>query len=161
MTTYTQELKDELHMQREFESLDEIAVLSFVYTDTHFKKLSYSFFSNYSLTDVQFNILMILWDRKGEHLRQFELADLLVVNRASLGGVIDTMVTRGLVERQPDPVDRRAKVVAMTVKGNKLYKEVRTPYYEQMKELLSVLSNKDKIDLIQIMSKLRTAIKNK
>ena len=41
------------------------------------------------------------------------LAELLGVTKQAAGQVVDEMVERGLVERRPDPHDRRAKLLAI------------------------------------------------
>jgi DNA-binding MarR family transcriptional regulator len=45
------------------------------------------------------------------------LADLLGVSKQAVGPVVDEMVGLGLVDRSPDPVDRRAKLLALTDRG--------------------------------------------
>jgi DNA-binding MarR family transcriptional regulator len=38
----------------------------------------------------------------------------------SMGELIDTLEQRGYVERQPDPADRRARLVCLTSKGRQM-----------------------------------------
>jgi DNA-binding MarR family transcriptional regulator len=45
------------------------------------------------------------------------LADLLGVSKQAVGPVIDEMVALGLVDRSPDPADRRAKLLVLTDRG--------------------------------------------
>src|SRR3954466_12934297 len=45
------------------------------------------------------------------------LADLLGVTKQAVAPVVDEMVALGLVERGPDPADRRAKRLALTDRG--------------------------------------------
>jgi MarR family transcriptional regulator for hemolysin len=56
---------------------------------------------------------------------QRELARLLGVDGATLVSTIDRLAAAGLVERQPDPHDRRVKLVALTAKGRALAAEVQ------------------------------------
>lgn len=56
---------------------------------------------------------------------QRELARLLSVDGATLVSTIDRLAAAGLVERQPDPHDRRVKLVALTAKGRALAAEVQ------------------------------------
>jgi DNA-binding MarR family transcriptional regulator len=39
------------------------------------------------------------------------------VSKQAVGPVVDEMVALGLVERSPDPADRRAKLLALTERG--------------------------------------------
>jgi DNA-binding MarR family transcriptional regulator len=45
------------------------------------------------------------------------LAELLGVTKQAVGPVVDEMAGLGLVERRPDPADRRAKLLALTDRG--------------------------------------------
>jgi DNA-binding MarR family transcriptional regulator len=45
------------------------------------------------------------------------LAELLDVTKQAVAPVVDEMAGLGLVERRPDPADRRAKLLALTERG--------------------------------------------
>lgn len=51
---------------------------------------------------------------------QTKLASQLDVGKVALGGLIDRLEQVGMVERRPDPVDRRVKRVFLTKDGKKL-----------------------------------------
>ena len=51
---------------------------------------------------------------------QTDLADRLGIGRAAIGSVIDRLQSRGLVERQPNPDDRRVWLVTITDAGAEL-----------------------------------------
>jgi DNA-binding MarR family transcriptional regulator len=40
-------------------------------------------------------------------------------------GIVDRLEARGLVERQPDPADRRVKVAAATAEGRRVARSLR------------------------------------
>lgn len=56
---------------------------------------------------------------------QTHLADRLGIGRASIGSVIDRLEQRDLVERHPDPADRRVWRVEITSTGRELAKQIR------------------------------------
>ncbi|WP_170952701.1 MULTISPECIES: MarR family winged helix-turn-helix transcriptional regulator [Rhodobacter] len=56
--------------------------------------------------------------REARPYRQKELAEHLDIEGPTLVRVLDTLVARGFVERAEDPVDRRAKLVSVTVAGH-------------------------------------------
>ena len=63
------------------------------------------------LTAAQFNVLNLLAGcGDGAGLSQRELADLLVVDRSNVTGLIDRMETAGWVRRADDPSDRKSVV---------------------------------------------------
>src|SRR5258708_514701 len=45
------------------------------------------------------------------------LAERAQITKQSMGEVVDYMEKRGYVERIPDPVDKRAKIVRLTARG--------------------------------------------
>lgn len=56
-------------------------------------------------------------------LTQVDLAHRIGTGRANLGVTVDSLVTRGLVERQADPDDRRVWLVALTAAGERVWME--------------------------------------
>ncbi|MGE0585533.1 MAG: MarR family winged helix-turn-helix transcriptional regulator [Flavobacteriaceae bacterium] len=50
---------------------------------------------------------------------QTELAEIMDVGKVTVGGLMDHLEAAGLVERRPDPHDRRAKRVHITENGHK------------------------------------------
>lgn len=77
------------------------------------------------ITRSQFWALVNIARYSKEGIAQTELAKLMSVGKVSLGGLIDRMESSGLLERLPDPVDRRAKKVFMTDKGEELLHEIQ------------------------------------
>ena len=55
-----------------------------------------------------------------------EIAQLAVLDRSSLGRLLDDMQRDGLVERAPLPDDRRALAVRLTGKGRAVFEETRS-----------------------------------
>jgi DNA-binding MarR family transcriptional regulator len=122
-------LKTEIALNREFVDTREAAFLSLLYTYVRVERVGRRFFGSHGITDTQFNTLMILYDYRDRALRQNDLAELLVVNRASIGAVLDRLERARWVRREEDPDDRRAWFVRMTDQGMAKLKEVRGPYY--------------------------------
>lgn len=64
------------------------------------------------LTFVQARVLVNISRKEG--IRQVDLADLLEMQPISLVHLIDQLAENGLVERRPDPTDRRAYQLFLT-----------------------------------------------
>lgn len=60
-----------------------------------------------------------------EGIRLTSLADAALMTKQSMGYLVDDLETLGYVERVPDPTDRRAKVVRLTVRGRAVEETVR------------------------------------
>ncbi|MEH2513219.1 MarR family transcriptional regulator for hemolysin [Nitrobacteraceae bacterium AZCC 1564] len=74
--------------------------------------------------------------RIGKRVRQGELAEEIGIEGPSLVRIIDLLAAEGLVERQEDPSDRRAKMLQITPRGEakvdeiqKVLRKVRTELY--------------------------------
>jgi MarR family transcriptional regulator for hemolysin len=64
------------------------------------------------LTDATW--LPLLYLNRAGSVRQGELADYLGLDRSSVVRLIDTLAAQGLVRRQDDPGDRRARRIVLT-----------------------------------------------
>jgi DNA-binding MarR family transcriptional regulator len=53
----------------------------------------------------------------GQPLSPTEIAERLIVTTASVTSLLDTLERRGLVERRPDPTDRRKLLIVITPDG--------------------------------------------
>lgn len=151
-------LSAEISLNRPFESLAEGAFLSLVRTWQALEQSGRAFFPRFDITEAQFNVLMILDDYRGRAFRQHELADLLVVNRASAGSVLERMERNGWIERVPDPEDRRAMRVTMTRAGKAKIEEVRSPYYRLMARIFAEQDESDLKSLILCCDRVRAGL---
>src|SRR5437764_12736183 len=113
----------EISLNRPFEGLQEAALLAYVWTWQRLEQLGREFFAAFDLTGAQFDVLMILVDYPQRSFRQHELAQLLVVNRATAGSVLERMERKALIARSPDPQDRRAMRVSLTRKGRRVLEQ--------------------------------------
>ena len=71
------------------------------------------------LTRAQWLMLTRLYRRPGTS--QTELAEMLEVDRASAGRMIDRMEKGGWVERRADPIDRRVKRLHLTAEARRVH----------------------------------------
>lgn len=58
---------------------------------------------------------------------QRDLSQLLRIERATLSGVVATLVRKGLVEQVPDAVDQRQRVLSVTDAGRSLWADLPDP----------------------------------
>jgi DNA-binding MarR family transcriptional regulator len=91
-----------------------------------------------------------------EGIRPGELAEHLRVAPRSVTDVVDALEARGLVERRPDPTDRRATVLALTASGRALVAEVDTARRADAHTYFSRLSERDRASLRRILTTLDT-----
>lgn len=151
-------LQKELKLKQPLASLNHEALLSLVRTSTLMQKLSNRFFSRFELTDVQFNILMILKDHGADGLSQQELSEQLVVGKSNVVGLVDRLEKAGYVKRTPHPSDRRFNQIVLAPKGAKLERRVEQTYFEEVDRMMNVLTGSEKRVLIHAMEKIRQYI---
>ena len=58
---------------------------------------------------------------------QRDLGQLLRIERATLSGIVATLVRKGLVDQIPDSVDQRQRVLRLSAAGVKLWKDLPDP----------------------------------
>ena len=66
---------------------------------------------------------MLLIDRAGTRLS--DLAQRAAITKQAMMQVVDDLVSEGMVRREPDPSDARAKMVKLTAKGLRQRAEAR------------------------------------
>lgn len=95
------------------------------------------------VTRSQWWVLANLSRHGGEGTMQTELAKVMDVGKVTLGGLIDRLETAGLVKRQADPEDRRAKRVVMTPKGTKLLADIQEIAFEVNGKIMNGIAKND------------------
>jgi DNA-binding MarR family transcriptional regulator len=91
--------------------------------------------NNIGLTFEMYQIMSSLWKTDG--IKQQELADRTLKDKASLTCLIDNLTKRKLVTRSEDPADRRSKLITLTEKGKNLGNEVE-PLVVELYETVSL-----------------------
>jgi MarR family transcriptional regulator, lower aerobic nicotinate degradation pathway regulator len=59
--------------------------------------------------------------------RQRDLGRLLKLERATLSGIVATLVRKGLIDQVPDTVDQRQRTLLITAAGRKLWDDLPDP----------------------------------
>jgi len=153
-------LERELRLKQPLASTNHEALLSLVRTSSLMQKLSDRFFSRFGLTDVQFNILMILKEHGSAGLSQQELSEHLIVTKSNVVGLIDRLERAGYVRRVAHPSDRRFNQIVLTPKGEKLESKVERSYFKEVDKMMNVLGAAEKKAVIKAMERIRQYIIN-
>lgn len=150
-------LKEELKLKKGFDYLEHEALLNIYYTTTSLKKRADGFFKRLGLTDVQFNVLMLLTYQGGSEdgLSQAQLSEMMLVNRANITTLIDRMEKAGLVARTSDSADRRTNIIKMTAKGKKLFVKAEPLYARLVGQIMAGFKQGELKNLIASLEKTR------
>ena len=150
-------LKEELGLKRGFKVLEHEAVLNIYFTASKLKKRADEFFRKFNLTDVQFNVMMLLHYQSdnGGGLSQAQLSKMMLVNRANITPLIDRMERAELVTRNSS-ADRRYNIIKMTERGKKLFGKVEPLYGKLVVEKMSAIKKGEQKQLIAVLEKVRS-----
>ena len=111
-------------------------------------------FSEYGLTTEQHAVLMVI-KHIGPPVRITDIALWLDRSVNSVSMIVDRMVKAGLVRRTRDRKDRRTVFVTITSEAEKAFVPATAAGWELIQEILSPLSDKDRLTLIRLLETLR------
>jgi MarR family transcriptional regulator, transcriptional regulator for hemolysin len=83
---------------------------------------------------------------------QSDLANLLDLGKAALGGLVDRLESSGFIERRPDDKDRRVKRVYLSAKGTHTVKEMRLRSHEMSERILNGLDHQQRLALAGMLA---------
>ena len=111
----------------------------------------------FDLTPSSGLVLGILADL-GEPLPPNKIAERLIISRASVTSLLDSLERRGYVRRAPHSTDRRMLLIELTDAGRQVAHDFRLLVHQHQKTWMSVLSEQEKSQLIDILHRLQTAL---
>lgn len=85
-------------------------------------------------------------------MSQTDLAEVLELGRAALGGLVDRLEALELVRRESTPTDRRAKLVFLTEKGRKMIVTMRGQSDRMSEAILDGLNEDDRQRLTELLT---------
>jgi MarR family transcriptional regulator for hemolysin len=144
------------NLRREFAFvLNDVARLLRTYADQQARQ--------FGMTRAQWAVLARLEHAEG--LKQSELADMLDLQPITLTRLVDRLCVHGLIERRPDPDDRRAKRLYLTAQARPLMNRLADLGAEMMDTVLEGLDIKTveqmTVDLDKTKENLRNATSKK
>jgi DNA-binding MarR family transcriptional regulator len=87
-----------------------------------------------------------------------EIADRLIITRATVTGLIDSLQRREYVQRCPHPSDRRMTLVEITERGREVANAFRPIVHQQEKEWIGALNKQEQQQLIDSLHRLQTVL---
>jgi DNA-binding MarR family transcriptional regulator len=115
-------------------------------------------FSHFGLTFGEYEVLAALVRSGPPHrMSPTQLVGALVLSSGAMTNRIDRVEAAGLVQRLPDPDDRRGTLVALTDRGRRVVDEALRAHLENEERLLSALSAGERRKLADLLRKLLLA----
>ena len=86
------------------------------------------------------------------------LSEQLIVTRATVTGLLDSLERRGLVQRTPNPADRRSLVISLTTEGAAVLQDVRTLVHRHEQAWMSAMSRDELRTYIALLHRVQDSI---
>ena len=87
-----------------------------------------------------------------------KIADRLIISRATVTGLIDSLERRGYVQRRPHHADRRMLLVELTDTGRQVANAFRPIVHHQQKMWLETLSEEEQQRLIDSLQQVQATL---
>jgi DNA-binding MarR family transcriptional regulator len=87
-----------------------------------------------------------------------ELGERLIVTRATVTGLVDSLERQGFVRRSANPADRRSLVVEMTPAGLIVVQELRTIVHRHEKAWMGVLTDPELRSYIEQLHRIQDSV---
>ena len=107
--------------------------------------------AGFDLTSVQFAALDAVAEQPG--IDQASLAAAISFDRATIGGVVDRLEQKGLIEREISPDDRRARRLRLTSAGRRQLAALRPVVEALQAEILAPLTAKERAAFLALARK--------
>jgi DNA-binding MarR family transcriptional regulator len=111
----------------------------------------------FGLTPSSALVLGILADA-GAPLPPNQIAERLIISRATVTGLLDSLEKRGYVRRLPHASDRRMLLIELTDDGRRVAHEFRLVVHRQQNSWLSPLSAGEQEQLIGLLHRLQASL---
>lgn len=149
-------LKDELKMNRDFESVQQEALLSLTRTQSMIDPYLNSIFMEHKLTAPQYNILRILKGHSDKNgMSCSDIGERMVTRDSDLTRLLDKLEKAGLVKRHRPESDRRKVLTIITSKGNDALQHISPELNKANQKALGHMQEHDLKTLIQLLQKIR------
>ena len=116
------------------------------------------FLAKHGLSHGRFAILMYLNRNPETPVNQTHLADAYGVSKATITGLIDGLERDAMVERLPDPADRRASLIKLAPAGCAFLAGFLPDHFRGVAEMMAGLDAADRAKLTELLCRVRTGL---
>jgi DNA-binding MarR family transcriptional regulator len=94
----------------------------------------------------------------GEPCAPGYISERLIVTRATVTGILDTLAGKGLIRRTTNPADRRMVLVHLTPAGVRAADRVRRVVHRAEADWMGPLSERERADLLALLGKVQRSL---
>jgi DNA-binding MarR family transcriptional regulator len=104
------------------------------------------------LTPLQYGVLIHLSAQTGKpHIEQNVLAERLNIDRNTASVLVEQLVKKNLVQRKVNGADRRARLLSLTAKGEKVFARLRPAHALTNESILAPISPSERKLLLRLL----------
>ena len=108
--------------------------------------------AEFDITPVQYAALAAIGSQPG--IDATRISEFIAFDRSTLGSVLDRLVGKGLVARDPSPHDRRVKVLHLTPAGNTLLRAAEPAVRRAQERILAPLTEAEQWQFMRLLEQL-------
>lgn len=108
------------------------------------------------LSPVAYSMLIALHDSGPR--RASDLVDMFSIDKGAVSRQVQSLLELGLIERSPDPEDRRAAILAITEDGRGRMESIAEARRTEIRERLGDWTNEDLLGLVSAMARYNEAL---
>jgi DNA-binding MarR family transcriptional regulator len=138
-------------------SASEVSINIFATAELALSRLE-SLVAPFGLSKGGFNLLNVVAGAE-EPLTPSEIGERILVRAATVTGLVDTLVRRGLVERRADPHDRRRVLIAVTPAGRETLAAANAAVFDSDASVMACLTENERERLIRLLGKLQRQLR--
>jgi DNA-binding MarR family transcriptional regulator len=116
------------------------------------------YMADFGLSKSSYNILMLLRNGPKQGMQLHDLGEMLIVSRANITGLIDSLEERGCVKRLVHETDRRVRYAQITPLGEKLLDDFAPVHFNNLCILMQGLNSEEKESLAVLLGKMRHSL---
>ena len=117
-----------------------------------------AYLARHEISQGRFMVLMLLNRCAEQPSTPAELADEAGVTRATMTGLVDTLVKDRLVTRTNDSADRRTVLVQLTQPGRKLLAQMLPGYFASVTKMLRPLNKAERKQFVTLLQKIQRGL---
>jgi DNA-binding MarR family transcriptional regulator len=113
------------------------------------------------LSILQIQALIYLKQRKEESTSMGDIANFFNIELPSATSLVGKLCEQKLVERRADQTDRRLVIIVLTNEGKTLLERAIVQRKKKLEKILSYLSGKERLELLNIIKTLNSKLQKK
>ena len=136
-----------------FASPQEQLVLTVLHTASSLLGKHRMLLKPHGITPEQFNILRILRGQRGKPIALRDISNRMIDKNSNTSRLVDKLLTKGLVQREACPDDRRRVDIVLTASGQQLTELLKNIMDREISSLGDVWSENDTRSAIEVLDR--------